>query len=65
MHLSLLRGIILFALGIAVIIDALVLPGRNVAELTVGLILLGMVSFESIVTQWFKVPKHKKDDTIP
>lgn len=43
-----LRRAVLFALGVAVIIDGLVQSGSNTAELVSGLVLLGLVPID----QW-------------
>lgn len=41
------RQFVIFLLGVAVILDALVAPGANIGELIVGLVLLGVVPLDN------------------
>lgn len=47
--LAIARHIILFTLGVAVIIDAVLTTGTHLAELLVGLVLVGYTSFDQLV----------------
>jgi hypothetical protein len=44
------RRLILFVLGVAVIIDGIIQPGANWAELITGLVLLGLVPVDTLLT---------------
>jgi hypothetical protein len=45
------RQIILFALGVFVILDSVLTPGTHITELIVGLLLLGIVPLDTLMTR--------------
>lgn len=67
-HVGPIRRLVYFVLGVAVIIDALAHPGStSVAELVVGLVLLGLISVEDMVRGRFyvRVDRRNHDDDGP
>jgi hypothetical protein len=49
-----IRSVILFALGAAVVLDAVLTPGTHVSELITGLILLGIIPVDQLLSRLSK-----------
>jgi hypothetical protein len=57
---GILRRFVYFALGVAVIVDAVVASGSNVAEYVTGLILLGLIPLDAAATARVRGPDRRR-----
>jgi hypothetical protein len=48
-HWGLIRRVITFALGVAVMVDAIQMPNADTAELIIGLILVGVLPIDDLL----------------
>lgn len=59
------RQVVYFVLGVTVIVDAVAHAGTNVAEMVVGLVLLGLVSADDLVTHAIGQWRRRNGNTAP